>query len=745
MNARNPWIAALLAMLLLAACGESPASGAEAGQTDGGSRAPLGAAATDQAPADGSIHFVWFSRLQGYGEGVPCTPALTPPLPAAARLTAELEAQGDNALLTFIGDTLVQPASISSAPASAAAALARIDNDLDAMARAGVDIYVPGHGDMLNGLGDLLDRAAARDIPVLLSNVTMDGRDDIKRYMIVEQQGVRLAVLGVIPRQGSGVGTANPKNRNGVQFLPPGKVVRELSRDILSRGEANAIVCLSALTNDANQNLCSIPNLHFMIGSSNANVHTQEVVRREGTTMFLQRIAGRALALTTFRWVNDDWNLADISQRHVLPAQLATEREALAKYEQTYGSSDPEVLAPMVIPANPETFLTKYELIEENEAWLEKASEWPGSYLDHQTPEAPALADDDPVRAVLARHGSAIRASINEFDGPLQPLDSESAIPVAEDCQSCHQNQYDFWANTGHATSYDLLLEQEREYDSSCLVCHVAGFGRSGGFLDPRHAAPYGGITCYTCHQVQTTHVINKRLVVDPLYIGASKRDEMTCSVCHNNQRSPEFVESEAFDQIACPPMRFDDPVLLQTRAQAIEAIEMLRARGKATDWDSYLEGRAKVGLGLSEEGLGLIKDYILAQTDWPQMTYFTAQYLQDQGDAAGAVQVLREYLAVEPGNLQMNIAYLDLLTQSDSPEVRDPELALSHASLIAPLEYERLDSVLIPVYIVQIDMLNELGRRQEAFDMLFRLGQRFEDNATIDEALVRYGLKAED
>ena len=707
--------------------------------TNCGDPAPAPAEGT-APPADGTAHFVWLSRLQGFGAGIPCDTTDIPALPAAAAVTRDLEAQGDLAVLACVGDALIQPASIMSAPAAVAATVARSNVDLDAMAAAGVDIYVPGHSDMIRGLKDLADRATERGVPIVLTNVKVEGRDDIKPYIIVEHGGMRFALLGVIPKESMRTDQEALSDQSGVTFTSPGRAVRELSRDILKRGEANAIVCFSSLTVESNQNLCKIPTLHFLIGSSEAKIDQQEVVNLNGTSMFLQPIAGRSVGLTTIRVVNGDWGLSDISQRHILPAKIAQERKKFAEYVAMFGTDNVQELAPLVLPLHPENFILKCELMEENTAWVEEVRNWPGSFLDHQSATLEPTAENDVVAAVFNDYGPAIQAGVAEVKKPLGSLPTEATIPRPEDCRSCHSEQFEYWAATSHANSYDRLAEMGRQNDSSCLICHTAGFGLMGGYRDPRHEAPFGAVTCLHCHEVQGPHAFNTRLVVDPLYVTANAK-AMDCKTCHNEDRDPLFDRTAALDSIACPPMRVDDPALLVAWSDSQKAIQRMRARGKATEWEDYLEGRALVGMGRPDEGLPMIKSYMNGRTDWPELTYYTSKYLEKHHDAPGSLALFRDYLAGQPGDMGMNIAYIQLLLKSDDDSVRDEDHALSHAQLIAPPDAPELTEILMPAYLMQVDILVDRGRGTEAFELLQRLKGIFNKNEELNASLRKHGL----
>ena len=687
--------------------------------------------------ADGTLHLVWFTNLYGLGEGIPCQPGTGATIPGAAGLARELEAQGDEVVLAFAGDTLKPIVPASYMHASRVGSEARADVDLDAMAAAGVDIYVPGHADMREGLADLLDCAAARDIPVVLSNVTLEGRDDIKPYIVVQAGDIRVALLGVLPKVAKMIDSPNID----VKIVSPMRRIRELSARILENGEANIVACFSTLPAKTNQELCAIPTLHFIIGSGESTDAFDRIVTREGTNILLQRTSGRAAGHTTIKVSDGDWNLADISQRHALPGQLIREQEALEEYIQNYGTDDMQELARLVTPNEPENFIIKLDLMAENAAWLETMHDPQGSYIDHRDAVLPDVPAGDPVRTILGGHGAALHAAMDGITRDPIPLDPKTSIPHPDSCKSCHSEQYAFWAATDHARSYDHLVERQRGFDDSCLFCHTSGYGMATGFNDPRLEAPLGSVSCYQCHEVKRQHVENDRLVVDPAYVG-SDESLMRCALCHVPQRSPGFQRHEALDAVRCPPMRPDEPLLAQARTKALAAIERHRSRGGADKaWNSYLEGRALVGLGRRAEGLRILREFIQEENASPEMVVFTARYFDQHGDTRGGMQILRESLAATPGDLTVNLGYLELLIQAEDEDARDLELALSHARLIAPLDAPELQELLLPVYLIQVDVLMELGRTQDGYQAMLDMSSTFSGETALEERAERYGL----
>jgi len=129
----------------------------------------------------------------------------------------------------------------------------------------------------------------------------------------------------------------------------------------------------------------------------------------------------------------------------------------------------------------------------------------------------------------------------------------------SKECQSCHEESYDVWRKTGHATAWKSLLETAqppRNYDPDCVGCHVVGWNPQsmypyiGGFdigrqKETRHLTDVG---CESCHGPGEYHKnaelgSNKakqaelRLAVRLPLANAQKN----CILCHDGDNSPNF------------------------------------------------------------------------------------------------------------------------------------------------------------------------------------------------------------
>lgn len=54
----------------------------------------------------------------------------------------------------------------------------------------------------------------------------------------------------------------------------------------------------------------------------------------------------------------------------------------------------------------------------------------------------------------------------------------------ALECRACHAKQYEFWADTKHASAYLVLFAKDQNFNPECIACHSLGFQQAGGFHD---------------------------------------------------------------------------------------------------------------------------------------------------------------------------------------------------------------------------------------------------------------------
>lgn len=123
---------------------------------------------------------------------------------------------------------------------------------------------------------------------------------------------------------------------------------------------------------------------------------------------------------------------------------------------------------------------------------------------------------------------------------PLQNLmeeeDTLSLYSGNSRCLECHEDQYEQWRQTRHASAFDSLFETNRHWIAKCQMCHVTGMGRSDGFLSIVKTPEMAGVNCETCHGPGTGH--SDAMGTEYIRPGDSKS---MCAQCHDAENSPDF------------------------------------------------------------------------------------------------------------------------------------------------------------------------------------------------------------
>jgi len=144
-------------------------------------------------------------------------------------------------------------------------------------------------------------------------------------------------------------------------------------------------------------------------------------------------------------------------------------------------------------------------------------------------------------------------------------------------CKKCHLPQHKDWEKKAHGTALETLkpgnkteaktkhkLDPAKDYakDAACVVCHVVGLGKPGGYQIPadeeaaKKVKRLEGVGCEMCHgpaskynDIHEEIMKSKRMYkVEELYAaGMLKADKAVCLTCHN-EKSPTVDASVPFD-----------------------------------------------------------------------------------------------------------------------------------------------------------------------------------------------------
>jgi uncharacterized coiled-coil protein SlyX len=121
---------------------------------------------------------------------------------------------------------------------------------------------------------------------------------------------------------------------------------------------------------------------------------------------------------------------------------------------------------------------------------------------------------------------------------PPKAAPGEVTYVGSERCKSCHSTQFAWWTKHPHGRAYTTLVDVHKEFNLSCVACHVTGYMRPGG-SSLVHNAGLVHVGCESCHGAGSKHVANPD---DEPALGMTRDvPEDTCKHCHTPEHSDLF------------------------------------------------------------------------------------------------------------------------------------------------------------------------------------------------------------
>lgn len=104
----------------------------------------------------------------------------------------------------------------------------------------------------------------------------------------------------------------------------------------------------------------------------------------------------------------------------------------------------------------------------------------------------------------------------------------------ATTCKTCHEEAYNIWTKTRHATAFASLQKTGQESDPECVACHTTGAIQRGGFTNAKDTPDLIDVQCEACHGGGTSHAAKP-------VAGFGAVSEDLCRGCHTESYNPDF------------------------------------------------------------------------------------------------------------------------------------------------------------------------------------------------------------
>ena len=494
-----------------------------------------------QPPADGGsaaagdkATLVFAASTAGQLVPCGCSPDQKGGFPRAVSLVKKLRDEVPGLVYVDAGDLLFESAMKRSGPIAAqdelkAKTLAEGEPMLGAAARGigprdlplggqfcsdtanGISLLEGGKGGVPGARDTLLVRAGEVPIGLLAAGQSPDARIK-ERAAALKQQGARAVVLIAIPGGPAWQGAqelARSSRDAGVDFVVLGHLDDPATDP--NRAEPGPPPVFSV--EGHGQSLLRI-DLRFPAGAQKAVYLARgEAGKKEELDELDKRIA-----LLTDQARNAPEDMRKRYQDKV--AELTQRKSALASSKETI----PE--GALVVTA---TFLPLTQDAGEDPL----AAKLVAAYDERVAAMNLELAKKQPEKCPPPSRGEASFIGVSKASKP-------------KGCASCHAQEAEFWANTGHAHAYETLVNVKKQFSLDCVRCHVTGWQQPGGVcrIDrtevggagfAEHGKGRQDVQCEMCHGPGSQHAADP-----PEHIAAEVPDTV-CIRCHEAANSPHF------------------------------------------------------------------------------------------------------------------------------------------------------------------------------------------------------------
>lgn len=516
------WAVALGASVL-AAAGCSSCSGAPTPIAE----TPVAIRAmTPAGPAD--LRVIAITDLEGYLEPCGCT---SRPLGGIDRLAARVRAlssEGTPTLFVAAGDLFFHPAEAAEGGVDTSTQeRMKADVVADVLGRIGLRVGTLGTIDLSQGAATTAALATQATFPLLVgATVPVEGGERaLDATTLVELDGHLIGVVGLVDR--SELDPAAPAIAD---------VGRDAARTLRERG-AELVIALLRAPRRAARTIATIEGIDLIVqgGLDEASAHAPSVV--ENAAVLHAGRQGQGLVVADLRYRHAAGPFVDVSvwsreaERTNLDARVLELTGQLTAWEQEGRSA--EELEPQ---------RARLRELEAERAALVDPPAAPGRSIDVRYLELdPSSERDAAITELMGAFDRRLNDHNREAFADVLPTPATEGQPsyVGSDaCASCHATEHRWWRTTPHGRAYATLTERHKEFNLSCVGCHVTGYQRPGG-SNVTHVGPLADVGCENCHGPASLHIENPSAALVNVHRDAP---EEICARCHTPEHSDRFL-----------------------------------------------------------------------------------------------------------------------------------------------------------------------------------------------------------
>jgi hypothetical protein len=515
---RSCFLALLLASIVACSGGAASSGSGEAPEP------------TDEGLPRPTLRLLVTTDLEGYLEPCGCQQRPLGGIDKLATALAEARRDGTPTLFLHAGDLLFDGLSHSVRGADASAQEGwKAETLVDILSRLGLAAATAGPLDARQGVGTLRRLAGQARFPLLAANAQFDGTPLHDAPVVHDVGGLKVGIFGVADLTG-----ADGRVPEGLSAT---KTLEEAAKSEVARlraqGATLVVGLVRASRRDARALATGTPGLDFLIQGGLAEGEPI-VPSRAGDTITLNaaRQGHGLLVVDVYR--RGEGAFADISawtrtrERARLAESIDALRARIAEWERS-GHAQADLDAQKARLAAME---------REREALRARPTPGGNAFAARFVELSPDVRGEPEIARIVDRYDERVNAHNKVAFANLLPRPVAPGQPHyvgAETCRSCHAAEYTWWRTTPHGRAYATLTNLHKEYNLSCVGCHVTGYNQPGGSTVTHHEGLVD-VGCETCHGPGSAHAADGGVPVARVDV-----PETVCVQCHNEEHSDRF------------------------------------------------------------------------------------------------------------------------------------------------------------------------------------------------------------
>lgn len=500
------------------------------------------------------LRLVAITDLDGYLEPCGCT---SRPLGGIDRMAAEVQTllKGTPSVVVATGSTLFGELEPGMAPDQAETQETwKADTLGQILSKLEIAAVVPGPHDFLFGVRPFVETVKRHELPVLAADWQLEmpaepsqealdpapERTLFPSFRVVKAGDRTIGLVGVVdlPEGTRAAGTPAPD-----PVATTEKAVRQ-ARD------AGAEIVIALVSGDRRmaRRISGVPGLHLVVLGG---VHQEEATPpaeggsahivhagRQGQGLIAidlfnldalkQRTEENAPAFALTDW--SDWS------RETSQAELQAQIAELERRAEAWAKDD------SVNQEDVARQKTRLAELKTEHARLERRPDVQGPAFAARYVELPPEAlKDANITQIVKGYDKKVNAHNREAFANWTPPEVPEGVPHyvgSKACATCHGAAYNWWRGHAHGRAYQTLVTREKQFNLSCVGCHVTGYGQPGGATVTHNLdGALVDVGCETCHGAGSQHV-----VAGDTASMQRNPPETLCVQCHNEKHSDGFV-----------------------------------------------------------------------------------------------------------------------------------------------------------------------------------------------------------